>query len=31
MARRLGGRLAPDEKPTWMADGAVYRFGRRAA
>lgn len=31
IARRLGGRLAPDLRPVWMADGAIYLFSGVAA
>ncbi len=31
IARRLGGRLVPGLNPTWMTDGAIYRFDRGAA
>ena len=31
IARRLGGRLLPDARPAWMADGAVYHFAGGAA
>ena len=31
IARRLGGQLAANEQPKWMADGAVYRFAPVAA
>jgi [ribosomal protein S5]-alanine N-acetyltransferase len=26
IAQRLGGKVAQDERPKWMTDGAVYRF-----
>ena len=26
IARRLGGRLAPDQRPVWMDEGAIYLF-----
>jgi RimJ/RimL family protein N-acetyltransferase len=31
IARRLGGWVAQDERPKWMTEGAVYRFGGAAA
>jgi [ribosomal protein S5]-alanine N-acetyltransferase len=31
IARRLGGRLEPGIQPTWMPDGAIYRFDTEAA
>ncbi|MFM7443263.1 MAG: GNAT family N-acetyltransferase; N-acetyltransferase, partial [Tabrizicola sp.] len=31
IARRLGGRVDPDQKPHWMPEGTVYRFETRAA
>ena len=31
IARRLGGRLSPEERPKWMELGAVYRFSATGA
>ncbi len=31
IARRLGGKVAPDVTPTWMPEGLVYRFAGVAA
>lgn len=29
IARRLGGQVSDDDRPTWFAEGAVYHFARR--
>lgn len=31
IARRLGGRLSPDQRPVWMEEGAIYLFNGAAA
>jgi ribosomal-protein-alanine N-acetyltransferase len=31
IARRLGGQIAPDQRPSWMDDAEVYLFGGAAA